>query len=320
MSGRHNLGQRREAVFDALLGARAGDLHPDDRAEAEAFWTWLGDQPRPVAVRAPVRRLLPARWAIAAAMLLAVGASTQLWLGGGDAPASVARYAAGRAERKVIRLADGSTVTLGARTTLTVSFTRDRRRLALAGGEAMFEVAHDRSRPFVVQTPFGAVTAVGTAFDVSIGRRDADVAVTDGTVRVTVAVDAHDQGTPVAKLARKGERVAFGTMEQGGARMGFISQAEPVGVEDAAAWTRGQLVFHGEPLEEVLDVVNRYAVKPGDELMLTDRRAARTPVYGIVDQGNPAAIRDLIDNPRVVGAHAATAPAGTDGHRPAREE
>ncbi len=89
-------------------------------------------------------------------------------------------------------------------------------------------------------------------------------------------------------------------MEQGGARMGFISQAEPVGVADADAWTRGQLVFHGEPLEEVIDAVNRYAVRPADELSLTDRSAARTPVFGIVDQGDPAAIRDLIDRPEAV--------------------
>ncbi|MEH3160166.1 MAG: FecR domain-containing protein [Sphingomonas taxi] len=69
----------------------------------------------------------------------------------------------------MIRLDDGSTVTLGAQTVLTVGFTRERRQLALERGEALFEVAHDRSRPFVVQTPFGAVTAVGTAFDVAVG-------------------------------------------------------------------------------------------------------------------------------------------------------
>lgn len=312
MSERHDLGGRREAVFDALLSDRSGDLHPDDRVEADAFWNWLGEQPRPPIAAQPPRPLLGMRWAVAAALALAVGASSQLWpLGDGGGP--VTRYIAGRAERKVIRLADGSTVTLGARTMLKVSFTRDRRRLALEGGEALFEVAHDRSRPFVVQTPFGAVTAVGTAFDVAIGRRSADVAVTDGTVRVTVAVDDHDLGTPVAKLARKGERVAFGTMAQDGARMGFISQAEPVGVDDAAAWTRGQLVFHGEPLDEVIDAVNRYAVDPADELVLTDRSAAKTPVYGIVDQGNPAAIRELINNPRAVSA-TAEGPGTSAGH------
>jgi transmembrane sensor len=304
VSERHDLGGRREAVFDALFSERATDLHPHDRAEADAFWTWLGDQPRPAVAAQPPRPLARVRWAVAAALALAVGASTQLWPIGGGAE-TVTRYAAGRAERRVIRLADGSTVTLGARTTLKVSFTRDRRRLALEGGEAMFQVAHDRSRPFVVQTPFGAVTAVGTAFEVAIGRRSADVAVTDGTVRVTVAVDERDEGTPVAKLARKGERVAFGTLAQNGARMGFISQAEPVGIDDAAAWTRGQLVFHGEPLDEVIEIVNRYAVNPADELLLTDRRAAKTPVYGIVDQGNPAAIRELINNPHAVSATAA---------------
>jgi len=298
--GRHDLGKRREAVFDALLGDRADTLHPDDRAEGQAFWDWLGEQPRPAANHTPSRRPMWFGWTIAAALVLTVGGNPQPRMPDGAADAPVVRYVSGRGERRVIRLADGSTVTLGAQTALSVRFARARRGLLLEEGEALFEVAHDRNRPFVVQTRFGAVTAVGTAFGVTIGRREADVSITDGTVRVTVSADPQDRSTSVAKLARKGERVAFGTTVQGGARVGFIRQMEMVDVDDAIAWTRGQLVFHGEPLEEVIDEVNRYAISPADELSLTDRRAARTPVYGIIDQGNPAAIRDLIDRPEEV--------------------
>lgn len=61
-------------------------------------------------------------------------------------------------------------------------------------------------------------------------------------------------------------------------------------------------MFHGEPLEEVVDQVNRYAVSPGDELTLTDPRAARTLVFGIVDQDSPAAIRYLIERTRAVAS------------------
>ncbi len=123
MSDRHDLGRRRDAVFDALLGERADDLHPDDRAEAAAFWDWLGEQPRPAPVRDVPRRPVWIGWAAAAALVLTVGASTQPWLADGDTHAPSTRYVAGRAERKVIRLDDGSTVILGARSALTVSFT-----------------------------------------------------------------------------------------------------------------------------------------------------------------------------------------------------
>ena len=94
MSERHDLGGRREAVFDALFSERATDLHPHDRAEADAFWTWLGDQPRPAVAAQPPRPLARVRWAVAAALALAVGASTQLWPIGGGAE-TVTRYAAG---------------------------------------------------------------------------------------------------------------------------------------------------------------------------------------------------------------------------------
>jgi len=51
------------------------------------------------------------------------------------------------------------------------NFTRSRRSVILGRGEALFEVAHDSARPFVVIAGNGSITAVGTTFDV---RKDAD--------------------------------------------------------------------------------------------------------------------------------------------------
>ena len=49
---------------------------------------------------------------------------------------------------------------------LRVAFTRDRRDIDLAQGEAWFEVARNRNRPFTVHAGPVRVQAVGTAFDV----------------------------------------------------------------------------------------------------------------------------------------------------------
>jgi transmembrane sensor len=127
----------------------------------------------------------------------------------------------------------------------------------------------------------------------------------DGTIRIALPVENGDASgairEPITKLASKGERVTFGTTLRDGAKTGFITQSAPTDPVTAIAWTRGQLIFRGEPLAEVIGAINGYIARPADRLTLKDPAAARTRVFGIVNQGDPAAIRDLIDNPEVVG-------------------
>ncbi|MEO7170669.1 MAG: FecR domain-containing protein [Pseudomonadota bacterium] len=293
-----NLGHRTEAVFDAFLGGRRGDLHPADREEAEAFWSWLGDFERP-ADAPPVARGTGRRWvwAVAATLVLAMTGGTVWMLRPADA--FTQHYATGHAERRVVRLADGSTVTLAADTNADVAYTSGERRIRLTRGEALFQVAHNATRPFIVQTQHGEVKAVGTAFDVAVAPREAEVTVVEGVIRI--ALRGGQQGMraaePIEKLARKGERVAFGVAVRDGGSVGFIRQARDLDAESATAWTRGQLVFRGEPLRDVIVKINLYA---RERVVLTDPQAGSIPVYGVVDQGDTAAIRDLVADPRAI--------------------
>ncbi|MDR1381480.1 MAG: FecR domain-containing protein [Tannerella sp.] len=70
-------------------------------------------------------------------------------------------------QRVNITLPDGTNVWLNARSNLSypASFGRDKRMMTL-NGEAYFEVAVDRDRPFVVQTAQGSVEVLGTSFNV----------------------------------------------------------------------------------------------------------------------------------------------------------
>ncbi|NWO96408.1 hypothetical protein GY976_25075, partial [Escherichia coli] len=84
------------------------------------------------------------------------------------------------------------------------------RRLRLVAGEALFKVAHDKSRPFVVETRHGEVVAVGTMFDVSVGKGEAKVTVVEGVVRVALSEPGRrGSAEPIEKLAHKGERLSF---------------------------------------------------------------------------------------------------------------
>lgn len=301
MTGRADdpgLGPRASAVFGRFLAGRQQDLHPADRDEAAAFWQWLGEFDRPYEVEEEPRHRW--RWAAAAAALLILALAPALWFAHPTTGQSFAQhYTTGHAERRVVRLADGSVITIAPDSRVDVAYAPTERRIRLAAGEALFEVAHNVARPFIVETPHGEVKAVGTAFDIAIAEREAEVTVVEGVIRIALRADPDGPGPaePIEKLARKGERVAFGITARDGSSTGFIRQAEDLDADGATAWTRGKLVFHGEPLRDVIAKINLYA---RGRVVLTDPEAGSIPVYGVVDQGDTAAIRELIANPRAV--------------------
>lgn len=303
MSARHHrLGARATAVFTSWLGGRAHDLHPSDRSEADAFWMWLGefDRPRNADTVLPGRQL-PGWTAIAAVIaLVAIGISS--WLVERAQPRALEQsIVASNGERRVVRLADGSVITLAAGSQVDIRFMRDERRLWLRRGEALFKVAHNRARPFIVQTIHGEIKAVGTAFDVEVGSKDAQVTVVEGIIQVTLPVERNQSSGPTVKLASKGERVEFGVAKNKsrGETTAFMSQSNIVDIDNVLAWTRGQLVFNGEPLSQVIAIVNRYA-RPSAQIELTTPAAASLPVFGVIDQGDTTAVSNIIDDPDVI--------------------
>src|SRR6267378_4397219 len=205
----------------ALARYLDGTATPEDRADIEA---WIGSDPaRRAAVTtlqtawdADAQRLgapydVDAAWSrfetqhggrtrsgrwnlpIAAAIVAAViGAGAAWWLG--HAARSVAQapatreYATPRGRRAILRLLDGTEITLNADSRLRapVSFAARQRDVYLEG-EAYFRVVHDAARPFVVHTAGGAIRDIGTAFGVrAYGDAARErVAVVEGAVAVT---------------------------------------------------------------------------------------------------------------------------------------
>ena len=93
-------------------------------------------------------------------------------------------YATGIGEQRSLALADGSTIELNTHSKIRVRFTADRRTIDLVEGQALFHVAKDKTRPFIVQSDGTKVRAVGTEFDVYRRMTGTTVTVIEGRVAV----------------------------------------------------------------------------------------------------------------------------------------
>jgi len=226
------------AEYDALATVwSAAQLIPRQRLEALC-------EPDPVR-QLPERRLL--RQALAASVaVVALGLGWTGWHYQQLNHQDQLQTAFG--ERRQVELPDGSHLELNGATQLRVDFSPGRRHIQLNAGEAMFIVAHDSSRPFVVDTAQGSVTVTGTRFDVRLDPAATRVAVEQGSVRV--------QGSD-ASLAQlsAGQGSHIDTQ-------GKVAAPYAVNASALTAWRQGKLVFDNATLAEVVAEVSRYRAQP----------------------------------------------------------
>lgn len=173
-------------------------------------------------------------------------------------------YQTGIGERTEYQLTDGSEITLNTNTVVTVDFLNDQRRVHFTRGEAYFEVAADRTKPFVTACGPATATAVGTAFNVRCETDRTEVTVTEGIVRVAAA------GEVSGVLVRAGEHLVFDHASRNGA----LGQGE----QDARlAWLENSLIFEDARLDDVVSELQRYTQT---RIRLADPRISGLRVSG----------------------------------------
>lgn len=231
--------------------------HEAAAREAETLWSDAADLHRDPAtglIQPGRRKARPSRRAVLGGIAaLAAAGAAGMWIR--DASwFRRADHATGVAETRSIALSDGSRITLNAMTALDVDYTRDLRRVALLEGQAYFEVAGDRHRPFTVIVRDNKVTALGTAFDIDANRPDGSVsvAVTEHSVRVEAGsfTGGASRGEKDSIVA-EGERLIISA----DGRLGDITR------QDAAtttAWRTGMYVAEERRLDEVIAAFSAY--------------------------------------------------------------
>ena len=237
------------------------------------------------ALEPPKRSWLPALsplfarrvWATALTFAIALIAGIVVWQLGGKRSVETSAFKTERATHRDISLPDGSRVRLGAKSQLFVNFTSQTRYVVLEGGEAFFNVAKDKERPFLVQAGEVTVRAVGTEFNVRRVMDKTIVAVTEGVVEVRQSLrprQSTNQGASKAIRVVAGEQVSIDPA----AAVVSVKQVAP---EAVVGWQEGRLEFVDEPLGMVIETINRYSRR---DIVITDKTIGELRFSGTVSR------------------------------------
>jgi len=213
------------------------------------------------------------RWvAVAGVIALVAGAASWRFL-------SAERYETGIGEQRSVVLDDGSVVTLNTSSDIEVRFAKHRRTVELLAGEALFQVAHDPTRPFDVAAGKTTVRAVGTQFDIDRRASSTTVTVVEGKVAVFTDIE---RGARV----RAGEAadLAVGAGEQVIVAPNAKPRAARANVAMATAWTQRKLVFEHRALGEVADEFNRYN---RERIEIQSAPLRNQEITGVFEANNP---------------------------------
>jgi transmembrane sensor len=189
-------------------------------------------------------------------------------------------YTTGIGEQRTVQLLDGSTVELNARSTIQVRLTALQRDVTLLEGQALFRVAKDKQRSFVVRAGDAQVRAVGTEFDVYKKQAATVVTVVEG--RVETYDDLNSPGTAAIVLSA-GEQLTV--------LPHVVTKPTRTDTAVATAWVQKRLIFEETPLSDVAEEFNRYNRRP---LTIDGGELGSLKISGVYSSTDPASLINFL--------------------------
>ncbi len=186
-------------------------------------------------------------------------------------------------------LTDGTKIHLNTDSIVQVSYSQNHRKISLIQGEASFDVAKDKTRPFTVTAGLQSFTALGTIFNVQKSDDKAmELLVSEGRVLITKADESIAKITKL--IATQNTTPLAGTLVTAGQKAVIKSNINAPVVEVPLeqlqrdlAWQQGMLIFEGEPLEQALIEVGRYT---STKFEISDPQLAELKVAGYFKAGD----------------------------------
>lgn len=284
----------KQEAFDWLIRLNEDADAPQARAEFEAWlsqspeharvwdktclmWTSMGEAAYFERSRPSVRPIQRRSRRAGRMFAMAAGAAMSLCLVYLAVPMLQLRFEAdyqtGTAETRTVTLEDGSSVALGPGSAIATDFSTGERNVRLLAGEAFFDVVHDVSRPFHVQSRDLDVRVLGTAFNVRVGDAGTEVGLERGSVEASGQVANHN----VDEVLKPGEIVTV-DRETG------QTTKEEMPLADIGAWRDGRLIAVDATIGSVIEQIRRYHPS---WIAVPDNGLANRKVTGVYNLHDP---------------------------------
>jgi len=193
------------------------------------------------------------KYASIAAIILLVVTTSKMW----QAEPVYTEYITLVGEMNKIKLTDGSIITLGAQSKIRVEeFSEQKRHVIIDRGEALFAVAKDKSRPFIVSSDKISIRVLGTIFNINKSKQDITVSLLEGNVQVIQEIESK-----LIPFWSDEKIVNLKPAQQVSVKQGALKNPIPQNIGNMATWVDGQLNYNGTLLREVVADLNRYSLK-----------------------------------------------------------
>ena len=190
-------------------------------------------------------RMNPWKWAAAIVLPICIAFFTYYLVDSSQTVGAPFIVKADKGDKATIELPDGTNVVLNSASQLSYlnNFGENGRRVQL-NGEAYFKVAHDEKRAFMVQVGDLEVKVLGTSFNVSAyeDAKDVTVVLLEGKVGVYAQKISH--------IMKPGDKIEYN-------KATHKITATQVHPSDYIEWTKGNIYFEKESLENIMKTLSR---------------------------------------------------------------
>ena len=256
------LDEQRRVDIEQLIAAARSNVQPLE----------FGNAPSVMRVPTPT-----GMWRALAAALVGVVVMLGIW---SSVDQRSTTYSTDIGEQRVLKLTDGSIVTLNTRSQAVVRFADNARNVELTQGEALFDVEHDAARPFRVVAGPVVVQAIGTQFNVHRNNGVTTVSVVEGVVQIAHVAE-HSPGADARAV-----RLSVGDQLEVSAN-GMLVPRQGAEIDRVMAWRERRLIFRDESLAAIANEFNRY----NKQQLVVEGTATRSRrITGVFHADDPGAL------------------------------
>ncbi|HEU5145362.1 MAG TPA: FecR domain-containing protein [Chryseosolibacter sp.] len=166
-------------------------------------------------------------------------------------PPGVSQQSTSKGERTILSLEDGTRIWLNvaSRIEYPESFDGKAVREVYLEGEAFFDVAENKSKPFVVKTEGVQIKVLGTRFNVKSYHREDQIQTT--LVEGKVSIESIDEQPKVVTLAPN----QMASYHKESKKLVLNNKTD---MDALAGWKDGRLIFDNKPLGEIVLALERW--------------------------------------------------------------